>query len=75
VKIKNVLRIQLCLEFRDYLQALGLPAKVAEETAPFHGALDFRYFYFDEDGELLSESNRGVDAVIGNPPYESARKS
>jgi hypothetical protein len=38
----------------------------------FHWELEFPEIFFDNDGER--KSNPGFDAVIGNPPYLSARR-
>jgi len=70
IEIKSNLRRQLDEKFREYLSEKGLPVEVSKETIPFHWALDFWYFYFNEEGELLPEGSRGADIVIGNPPYE-----
>lgn len=35
--------------------------------------LEFFFCYFDGDGELLSETKRGFNGVIGNPPWENIK--
>ncbi len=57
--------------FGEYLQENEkLPAKITEQTVPFHWALEFWYLFFDDDGNPLSEELKGAHVVIGNPPYE-----
>jgi len=70
IEIKSKLREELDKKFGEYLSEKGLPVEVLKETLPFHWALDFWYFYFNEKGEPLPEGSRGADIVIGNPPYE-----
>jgi len=70
IEIKSNLRKRLDEKFKEYLAAKGLPVDVLKETIPFHWALDFWYFYFNDKGEPLNEENRGADIVVGNPPYE-----
>jgi len=70
IEIKSKLREELDEKFIEYLNEKGLPVEVLKETIPFHWALDFWYFYFNEKGGPLLKGNRGADIVIGNPPYE-----
>lgn len=70
IEIKNRLNKKLEERFTDYLREKGLPADILKEAEPLHWALDFWYFYFDENGNPLPEEARGSDIVIGNPPYE-----
>ena len=69
-KIKSKLRKELDEEFKKYLKRENLPVEIFNVTKPFHWALEFWYFYFDKNGEPLPENLRGVDVLIGNPPYE-----
>lgn len=69
-EIKNVLEDKLNGKFKEYLKRKELPAKIFDETKPFHWPLHFWYFYFDGSGESLPENLRGTDVLIGNPPYE-----
>ncbi|MHA1581984.1 MAG: Eco57I restriction-modification methylase domain-containing protein [Candidatus Baldrarchaeia archaeon] len=69
-KIKSELRKELNTEFEKYLKRRNLPVEIFDKIKPFHWALEFWYFYFDKNGEPLPEILRGVDVLIGNPPYE-----
>ena len=70
IEIKSNLRKQLDEKFKEYLAAKKLPVDVLKETIPFHWALDFWFFYFDESGKPFPADHRGAHIVIGNPPYE-----
>jgi len=42
---------------------------------PFHWQLEFPDVFYLPDGLLRPESNRGFDAILGNPPYVSTHTS
>ena len=53
------------------------PAIEAKRRAlnPFHWRLEFPDVFFETDGQPRPESQRGFDAVLGNPPYISTHTS
>lgn len=69
-RIKRRLKDSLDERFKEYLSEKDLPTETVEETIPFHWALGFWYFYFDERGDPLPREDRGVHIIVGNPPYE-----
>jgi type I restriction-modification system DNA methylase subunit len=69
-QILGKLRTDVDEEFKRYLKGKELPVKILDQTKPFHWALEFWYFYFDEKGEPLGQDFKGADVIIGNPPYE-----
>ena len=42
---------------------------------PFHWYLEFPSVFYGTDGQPLPETDRGFDAVLGNPPYISTHTS
>jgi len=70
VSIKDKLRRELDVEFKNYLENEGLSIKILEQTKPLHWALEFWFQYFNDDGDPLPQGKSGFDVVIGNPPYE-----
>ena len=42
---------------------------------PFHWELEFADVFFQADGQPRPESERGFDAILGNPPYISTHTS
>lgn len=69
-EIKNDLRRATNEKFGEYLRNNRMPEDVLKENSPFHWALEYWYFYFNEEGKPYEKQNMGVDVVIGNPPYE-----
>ena len=74
VSVKRHIREELDSEFARSLEEENLPEAIMEETKPFHWPLDFWYLYFSDDGDMLPLEIKGVDAVIGNPPYINIRQ-
>ena len=66
---KQELRTVLDLEFRKFVERKQLPSEILNRTLPIHYPFEFWYFYFDGQGNPLPEDARGVNVVIGNPPY------
>jgi len=60
-------------KLRDSL-AKDISAK-SSLLAPFHWQLEFPDVFFETDGRLRPEAERGFDAVLGNPPYVSTHTS
>lgn len=54
--------------------ATGLAAK-RTALKPFHWDLEFADVFFQPDGQPRPESERGFDAILGNPPYISTHTS
>jgi len=73
VSIKHRIAQELDQMFKEFLESKGITAKVFDKTKPFHWALEFWYVFFDEPGNLLEDDSRGMDVVIGNPPYVKAK--
>lgn len=71
--IKCEISKELDEKFKEYLEAKHIPIKIINQTKPFHWALEFWYVFFDEHGNALLEDLRGMDVVIGNPPYIKAK--
>lgn len=65
---KKKLRQKLTKEFLTHLDKNGIPKEVADITIPLFWPLEFWYVYF-KDTTILPEELRGMDCVIGNPPY------
>src|SRR6266536_153584 len=51
-----------------------LDQKIAD-LQPFHWELEVPEVFYQENGEPLGKSERGFDAVLGNPPYISTHTS
>ena len=72
-RIKNEIARKLDDEFSNYLKTGGLSLDVLRQTKPFHWALEFWYVFLNERGEVLPADQRGMDIIIGNPPYVKAK--
>jgi len=73
VSIKSRIARELDQMFTEFLESKEITAKVFDRTRPFHWALEFWYVFFDEHGNALEDDSRGMDVVIGNPPYVKAK--
>lgn len=69
--IKSDLRKIVDLEYEKYLTQSKIPIEIISKTKVLHWTLEFWFMYFDSNGKILNEEYRGVDCLIGNPPYKS----
>jgi len=72
-EVKGKIRIRLNEEFKNYIISNNFPSEIFGNVLSFHWPLEFWYLYFSEDGNPLSNDLRGVDVLIGNPPYVDYR--
>ena len=72
-RIKREIAHKLNQKFVEFLESKGVIIKIFDQTKPFHWALEFWHIFFDEHGNALEENLRGMDVVIGNPPYIKAK--
>ncbi|MHA1381295.1 MAG: Eco57I restriction-modification methylase domain-containing protein [Candidatus Helarchaeota archaeon] len=69
LEIKNKIRKELDKEFLRFLENNNIPIQIVDITTPFHWAFEFWFNYFNEDGEIRPEGQRGFDIIVGNPPW------
>jgi len=69
---KKNLNEKLSKEFAKYLEEKKFPSSVRDSLHPLYWPVDFWHFYF-KNSQPLPISERGVDCVIGNPPYISKK--
>jgi type I restriction-modification system DNA methylase subunit len=65
--IKERIGAELDDDLSNLLRSRGLQPP---GTKPLHWPLEFWFAYFESTGDPLAEGERGLDGVIGNPPYE-----
>ncbi|MDL1957586.1 MAG: Eco57I restriction-modification methylase domain-containing protein, partial [Candidatus Desulfofervidus auxilii] len=71
-KIENIkieIRLELDKVFKKFLSKKEISQSVLKKLKPLHWILEFWFVFFDKDGNVLPESKRGFDIIIGNPPY------
>ena len=72
-QIKTQIKDELIKIFKKYLTDNDISLDLLDNTIPLFWPLEFWFIYFNKDSKLIDESERGFDAIIGNPPYFTIR--